>query len=129
MLRYDTKARPAMAVPKCTARRSEKSPEESLAREDHFRDRVHQLDNRVLLGFPVPAAAVASACQARPRTALPVRPQSSCRIVSTSRASRRHRGADPDDVLAVDDALDQLHLDSRKAQVVMLRSAPLRNGP
>ena len=31
-------------------------------------------------------------------------------------------GADPDDVLAVDDALDQLErLDSRKAQVVMLR--------
>ena len=31
-------------------------------------------------------------------------------------------GADPDDVLAVDDALDQLQrLDSRKAQVVMLR--------
>jgi RNA polymerase sigma factor (TIGR02999 family) len=31
-------------------------------------------------------------------------------------------GADPDDVLAIDDALDQLQrLDSRKAQVVMLR--------
>ena len=31
-------------------------------------------------------------------------------------------GADPDDVLAVDDALDQLQrLDSRKAQVIMLR--------